>query len=1697
MKATFSSEVIEDLRKRVISHNKEIRAIAANESAALVKLSGLKGLYKRWYGGKEPHQHALELIDRHLAESRATLAKARPPFNPGEHPRDERGEFTGHQVRQVGLVNRSVIDQSQGEGANDPALLEAAQTQVIPETRYSVYGPPIAGAAALGFYGLTGATATTKPTLIDRPIIAGLRAGGERIGGFAGKLSGHAIHGAAQGARAGIGAINRNLHTSIRRPSASAGAGLAARLTTAGARAGRVAGTAAGRGQSIAFQAPGFIARKGVEAALGSGRVGRVTGRAAGALASMYVLGHVLGGTDSAMQVATTLGPYLDAAFPRRVRKIAGPLYDAPEVLAKVQALVGDDELAKASIGQGLRLLSAAGRNIGARAARFVRTVTPSIASHSTGPRAAAASAATPSIGGAAAAERIYGAARHGFAVRPRRAGRALEVSSHIAPLGIFGAGTGALAGAGGVAVHDRFFEAKHPRDKQGRFATKASAAGFGAKVGAAVGAGLGLTAGLIAARGGHAALLRAAAQRLGAEASNLHAATETEARNVHAREFFADKRNRAAMGDFRLPPGSPEPTHAQVKEALEAQARKAWDQTVGAALKGGPVSYYTHQVDMAFDRTAFDQLRRVANRQPLVDKTGARITRSSQNLVHNLDPEQLSPAQRTLWDDLVRRRQEALDNVQQVYTARRARTAEIETNAKALDTEKQQLQRDLSYVPDRAQELDHERASYATIANFAKTRLGHDLKTPAPPADATMRDLQGFARQHFNRALTARTKTEAVEEVHELASSAALDEVKDAIPAWEARVNGRLDAIDRESTAATQEIQARRGLGASDLTDAERMAIRNPFATGRRQFFEPMPDTTVARAAVANAASRDFMRQSDLHATAGREHLNHLMAAQQAVLEAGVRSGPLATRFAQHWPQLAGRARAMMEDWAQIRTAHRNSLPPGTMKAVYDFVHANRNPAGAYATAAKLSADAGSKGRRAYHWAVRNAGLLSTITGLAGAVGAYDIAAPKGRRWRANPFEWSRPKGLRIERERPNPIERPHEIALGISYTDRDNQQKYLTGLYVHGKGEKDYSHIPYGVSVEQVRGQIRGRGGQPQGQGHQHQAQRVEVPDARGLNQTVERLRRDNHIGRVGPAGAQFQARTGGDPGPHAKAVAEGLYKQHIEYLERIPAAEGESTNRAERYWTSLKSLFEAPGTEVLTPAERTALLVGGGPQNFKRGIFGNKDGVLSQRGGDATAQARELIRQIKAHTPTGPDEYRQLNRAVHLVAERVNLPQAQRDQVNSALQQAYTRSTAQQPPRGAESEAAGSLQRAQQVAEEALKIPRDDRGSDSYRDDDEFRRAAVGAYQARVRHYRQVHGHGSADPWNEQRMHDEAASDTLEMLRKSEDAGGLRKYLVYPPGTRPRQPRIPGVPKTPSIDGAATAAQAIPQGPATPRTPRIGAAAKQPNFATRIGAAHQLGQAGNYGVATGLYEGADLLAGAIPGGGALTGAARTLIPAAGSLAGVMAAAPALRGVGQRLGDKGTVGDPRSESENYARMGAGLVGSIAGQKIGRAAAKVGLRAAPRAVAGDIAGSAAKAVSKVPGVSQAGSAIAGAARRLAPGLFQRLGGTIGGQIGGVGGAIAGEAVEPAGGGIFGAWRGHALGAALGAGAGYLADEGVGFLYRHLGSYGAHVPHLAAKTLGVPPEIRARHAKGLTTVAAGRNTRPAQPQAAR
>ena len=60
-KPKFDRDVIGELRRLVIAHNQ-----ATPASTCHVKLGQLKGLYKRYFNGRDPHAHALAKLDEHL-----------------------------------------------------------------------------------------------------------------------------------------------------------------------------------------------------------------------------------------------------------------------------------------------------------------------------------------------------------------------------------------------------------------------------------------------------------------------------------------------------------------------------------------------------------------------------------------------------------------------------------------------------------------------------------------------------------------------------------------------------------------------------------------------------------------------------------------------------------------------------------------------------------------------------------------------------------------------------------------------------------------------------------------------------------------------------------------------------------------------------------------------------------------------------------------------------------------------------------------------------------------------------------------------------------------------------------------------------------------------------------------------------------------------------------------------------------------------------------------------------------------------------------------------------------------------------------------------------------------------------------------------------------------------------------------------
>lgn len=1650
MKAKFSPAIINQLRDRVIRFNEALPDIS--REASLIKLQTLKGLYKRWYGGKDPHSHALHKIDEHLE----ALTKAQEPFSEGEHPRDGTGRFAGGQRGHF----RDVATRAQHQAlADNNAGYDASQTQVIPETRYSTL-MPLGLATGITAYGAhTGATATIKGSALDRlqHRVAGV--GGKHVGATLGHAVATPIAGAASVTRGAIGRINRKLHTTYRRPGPEVAGKIRRAIVERATKLGEKGATKVSEAQVAAVTLPSITARKLTTKVFGTGRVARAASRVhgglvGGALAGILVAPHVY-------HAGQRIGSYLDAAFPRHVRKQLEGLIDAPEVLAKQQELLEDD-LAKANIGAALRGVATAARGFGGRAARLASRLRPRALP------AVAAPAAPTSIGGAAAHSTFghFGAkpeAQGGqFAVRRNRIGRIGAAATPTASLGIFGAGTGAIAGAAGVGTHDYLFADKHPRDPKGRFATKTRSAKLGAIVGGAVGTGVGLAVGIAAARHGHTNLLRAALERLGTAAPAMHAATAEEARNVHARAFFDHKPNRRLMSDNAFAPDEAI-THGKIQTSLEAHAGDAWAKVEGQALRAGPVKWYEHQLGQAFDKATFPQLSGIVDsageKTPLLDKAGKVITGGDiRGLRNRIDPEHLNTGQRKLWDDFVARHDAEVGKLQGVYDARKLATANLQSEINDLVAEGKKLDDDLGSMARDAMEMEHGGPKLADVKAFAKRRLGHDIK--------------------------ARGVTDA------------LNELKVAINEWKPAAEARNEEIQEHLPHMRTAIDAARKATAQDVTDSERMAIVNPFARGREpKFLEPMPNYDTAKKAAETAGSRNFLQAGNIHAAEAKDHLNLLIAADQAALEARIpRHGVLRRAFTHVAPVMSAWFHQAAADITAVNRANKASMTD-TQKSIFAWVNMDKTPTEAMAAITKLARGAAGQAGRVKAFTLANWQPITTITGLAGAVGAVDIAGPKGKRITVNPSKWKRAVGLKVVHDRP--AGKPNEALIGLSYRDKDNQEKFLHGVHItNEKGA--HTEIPFGTEVNAYRNQMRSGGGGGGGGGNS-QSRADPLPlDANAQAEVNAALKTaEQHIESVGPADATFRQRKVGVGSGQAEAekVMAGYRTAHINFLDKNlkPA---QSAGNQLHYWKSIDALFRGSPMQLLTNSQRAALIIG---DRTRRGVFANPSGVF--QGNDKSLMTNQLVRQIGAHSPTEEGHYRQMKRALWVAAEHLALPAADRTRLDETLNKAYENAGKPRPAgnaAGSFSGTAGSRAAVTAVEDEVLReFPNNVRTDDYVDEDAKLREAAAATY----RRYVGIH----RNTGSEAEVHDRALQETIASLRilvqlhKVASEDGLRKFLSY------ATPEVPRRPKMPRIGGAGAMPDVNPVPSTSGRPPRIAGSSTAPtrNIATRLDAGHQLSQAGSYGLSQAAWKGVDALSAKfIPGHGIASKAARFALPAAASYVGAVHAGPSLGAkAGRVLGDKTVTSSnaPRSEDEAGVRSLGGTgtqlgtewalhtargkaLTSASGKAIGRVAGKAvgatGRRIA--GAAGDVAGRAAGVVGNAAGrvagvagrgiaggISSAAGKIGGSAARAATtGAFERIGAKVGGWIGRAGGGAAGSVLEPGGGTVAGGIGGAVAGTAIGAGAGWLADEGIGMLYRHLGHYGQHIPDMAAQSLG-------------------------------
>lgn len=1736
MRAQFSPAVIGELRYRVIQHNE---ALGGDDGR--VKLGELKHLYKRWFGGRNPHLHALEKIDKHLEGLRTRLVKAQEPFDQGRHPRGQHGRFRpdGGPRHHGEAHGGGGSGGSGGGGGPMPPPTEpkrppsppdrplarngedASVVQVIPETRYSTLGPPIAGLGGIAYGAYAGATATMGGTPIDRAITRGTTWAGGKTGILAGRGAAGVKHVGGRVARVGIGAVNRTLHTSYARPALDYGldAATSDRLALRGQKIGAAAGRVVGHVQAIpgaAINMPAVVLRRGLARVIPGVR-GRVLGSGAGAIYGAATTGALLAAPIFA-HAMSEIGPYLDATFPRRVHKMIGPMWDAPEVLAKQAELTANDTLAKASIGPVLRYVASRSRNLVMRGARAFRTLTPGVASHTVGP---AAIPIPHTIGGQAGQKAFQQAAKEGpfvargakerairgsFEVGRNRAGRAIDVASHTAMLGAGGAAAGAIGGAAGAGLINLFRPEQHPRDEHGRFERKDiavhQAAKRGAQIGGAIGLGAGLLTGLAAARRGHTEVLRAAISRLTDATPGMTEAAENEARTVHARTFAGDGRNARRLRPFA--PGEVV-SHDRVVASLEGHAGNEFAASRrGSAMRATPQAWYYHQIESAFDARAKQVLSAVPGARPLVAHDGSRISQNSVNLVDNLDPTKLNARQRRVWDQLVKSRTDVRGAVDAAYDRRLGESSKLADEIAAKETERAKLDAELGGdMLAGARTLEETPATTATaIKQFAKRRLNVDLK--------------------------GRTKDDL------------FSELKNEIDKWHDTANTRVDALEKEIETAKTELADKRQQTGGDLTELERTQIRNPFTTNRNdQYFDAKPDYAVELARVKTTASRSFLQDNNRAADEAKTIVGGLINQRRQSLEAGIpQTGFIGQQFEQHAPVLAAHLRQAMDDYRAIATARRDNAQ-GAAKWIYDQLHANKDPKKAYESAAKMAGWIEKHGSQVVNWAFRHWKPIFTTVSLGGAFGVVDLSQPAGGKMFKHPRNWRRPPTLQPVVEFPDPLNKPNEAVLGFSYKDRQtNQLRFLHGFHIYDK-KGSHNAIPFGSSVDQVRNQLRNRAGGSGGGGGSRLGTvdlKLDQNDRQKLEAKLKDLRGQNNIKRDGYTFAPFHYRAGGNADGHDRRIFDGIAREtSLKWSFR------DTPRDRAVYYRALNSVFGAGNQDnnhasILDLAQKAHLLIGGG--GLRRGIFGANNAYApdpSQADKNRVVQA--LRRQIddQGHGPANEEEFRVLGKAMWTVATHYGLNEGQKNTLQEAIRQQYERN-GQPAPNAPESNTPGSRNRAARFGAEMADLYAKHRRLDEYQDDGDFRDATAKVYQEQFRLVQEREaGKEAGDQLTPEERHEEAARRARQIvngeLTKLQPEGGLRKYLVY--GQTPHRARIPRIAgisgrteagkapvpittiRTPTGTGGlgTTSTRIAANPPAITGSTRPG---NDPNLATRLGASHQLGQAGSYGLSTAAYEGLEGLSEAIPQMRAAGAVGRLALGIARPASGVMGRMVGSnlvnvggtslgRRLGRNIGDTGDTGAPRTAAEGDVRMGGGMLAGIAGQHAGKTIGRVGLRqapgvighelrAAPGAVAGKIGG-AARAVGGGIGrlfgrgagtagqaganaaASSVGEGIAGAAARAAgKGTLEAAGERIGGTVGSGLGALGGEVAEPAGGGVAGRWIGHGLGAAIGAGAGWLADEGIGMLYHHLGnSYGPAAAHTAAKSLGVPAEQRRRH----------------------
>lgn len=382
----IDADTIATLRNRVVAHNEA-------GAGRRVNLGELKKVYLAGWRGDDPADRALRKVDRHLAD----LAKSE--FDETKHRRDDSGRFTA-KLGQARQFQDTATPQQHRELKQENEGYRASQTDIIPETRWSTFGPWAFGLAGIARGAMQGAvpdSAKTDPVWLAGKyttvktaggfarLAAGAATGaGLAMRGFANRLSGRPPSNLAEN-RATIGRVGVKAQQMAEKGASAVWRGvdwLIDENPVTGLRRFH-------RNRKAAIDARGLrgperilpnIARFGGGAALGALVPGAAMGyggykvmEAAGPYIDSYVGGRRIEKSATATRLAKVRA-VPDAAL--ALRK-AGFRPFRPQVLAKVAAHpAASAELEKSFIGPALRGAKA----MGARALSALRVARPTSA---------------------------------------------------------------------------------------------------------------------------------------------------------------------------------------------------------------------------------------------------------------------------------------------------------------------------------------------------------------------------------------------------------------------------------------------------------------------------------------------------------------------------------------------------------------------------------------------------------------------------------------------------------------------------------------------------------------------------------------------------------------------------------------------------------------------------------------------------------------------------------------------------------------------------------------------------------------------------------------------------------------------------------------------------------------------------------------------------------------------------------------------------------------------------------------------------------------------------------------------------------------------------------------------------------------------------------------------------------------------